>query len=196
MTTPRPGPRSGEDTCDPIGDAPAVLAGRRGACPGADLAAITLIAGLTGQAERFVPELVASARLNGHTWDQIAATLATSPDQARLRYGPESPIADTRRPYDLEPQPANPLHAPSRGRPRTWPASMPPGGRPRHSPAAAPPAAAEARRPRRSARSEAKTNDLQVRRGGGHTRPRGRPRWDPRTRASEAPTSTNPRTTA
>ena len=56
---------------------------------------------LTGQAERFLPELVTSARLNDHTCDQIAAALATSPEQAQLRYGDESPVADTRWPYDL-----------------------------------------------------------------------------------------------
>jgi len=40
-------------------------------------------------------------RLNGHTWDQIARALATSPDEARLRFDPESPIADPRWPDDL-----------------------------------------------------------------------------------------------
>jgi len=101
MTTPGPGPRSGDDTYDLIDDALAALAERRGAWLGDDLTAITLIASLTGQAERFLPELVTNARLNGHTWDQIAAALATSPDQAQLRYGPQSPIAGTRWPYDL-----------------------------------------------------------------------------------------------
>jgi hypothetical protein len=100
MITPRPGPRSGDDTCDLIDDALAALAGRRGAWLGDDLTAITLIASLINQAERFLPELVTSALLNGHTRDQIAAALATSPEQAQLRYGPQSPIADTRWPYD------------------------------------------------------------------------------------------------
>jgi hypothetical protein len=96
MTT----PSRGYDTYDLTGDALATLAERRGACLGDDLTAITLIASLTGQADRFLPELVISARLNGHTWSQIAWTLATSPDQAQLRYGPQSPIADTRWPHD------------------------------------------------------------------------------------------------
>ena len=100
MTT-SPGPHSGDDTFDLIDDALATLAERRGAWLGDDLTAITLIASLTGQAERFLPELVTNARLNGHTGDQIAAALATSPDQAQLRYGPQSPIAGTRWPYDL-----------------------------------------------------------------------------------------------
>ena len=101
MNTPSRGPRSGDDTYDLIDHALAALAERRSAWLGDNLTAITLIASLIDQAERFLPELVTSARLNGHTWDQIAQALATSPDQAQLRYGPESPIADTRWPYDL-----------------------------------------------------------------------------------------------
>src|SRR5260221_10050901 len=101
MTTPGyPGPRSGDDTHE-IDNALYALAERRGAWLGDDLTAITLIASLVDQAERFLPELVASALLNGHTWHEIAAALATSPEQAQLRYGPQSPIADTRWPYDL-----------------------------------------------------------------------------------------------
>ena len=34
------------------------------------------------------------------TWQQIATALATSPEQAELTYDPESPVADTRWPYD------------------------------------------------------------------------------------------------
>jgi hypothetical protein len=94
------GPHSGDGTSGLTGDALATLAGRRSAWPGDDLAAITLIASLAGQAERCLPELVTNARLNGHTWDQIAHALGTSPDDARLRFGPESPIAGTRWPYD------------------------------------------------------------------------------------------------
>jgi hypothetical protein len=100
LTTPRSGPRSGDDTYDLIDDALAALAERRGAWPGDDLAAITLIASLIDQAERFLPELVTNARLNGYTWDRISHALATSPEQAQLRYGDQSPIADTRWPYD------------------------------------------------------------------------------------------------
>ena len=100
MTTPRPGPRSGDHTYDLIDDALAALAKRRSAWPGDDLTAITLIASLIDQAERFLPELITNARLNGHTWDQIAHALATSPEQAQLRYSDQSPIADARWPYD------------------------------------------------------------------------------------------------
>jgi hypothetical protein len=66
-----------------------------------DLAAITLIASLTEQAERCLPELVTNARLNEHTRDEIASALATSPDEAHLRFDPESPVADQRWPYNL-----------------------------------------------------------------------------------------------
>ena len=101
MAIPGPGPRSGDDTYDLIDDALFKLAERRGAWLGDDLTAITLIASLIDQAERFLPDLVTNARLNDCTWDQIARALATSPEQAQLRYGDESPIADTRWPYDL-----------------------------------------------------------------------------------------------
>jgi hypothetical protein len=95
----RPGPRSGDDTYDLIDHALHQLAEHCGAWLGDDLAAITLIASLIDQAERILPELVASARLNGHTWNDIARALATSPD-ARLRFDPDSPAADSRWPYD------------------------------------------------------------------------------------------------
>ena len=74
---------------------------RRDAWLGNDLTAITLITSLIGQAERVLPEMVTSARLNGHTWDEIARAIGTSPDEARLRFDPESPVADPRWPYDL-----------------------------------------------------------------------------------------------
>lgn len=99
MTT-SPGPHSGKDTFDLIDDALATLAERRGAWLGDDLTAITLIASLIDQAERCLPELVTNARLNRHTWDEIARALATSPAEARLRFDPASPIADSRWPYE------------------------------------------------------------------------------------------------
>ena len=99
---PGQGPHSGDDTCDLTGHALGQLAGRRGAWPGDDLTAITVTASLTGQAGRFLPELVTSARLNGHTWHDIAQALATSPDEARLRFDPDSPVADSRWPYDYD----------------------------------------------------------------------------------------------
>ena len=75
------------------------LAAVDGSSPPAKLSAITLTASLIDQAERFLPELVTSARLNGHTLHDIAQALATSPDEARLRFDPDSPVADGRWPY-------------------------------------------------------------------------------------------------
>ena len=97
---PGQGPHSGDDTYDLIDDALYQLAERRKAWLGDPLAAITLLASLIDQAERFLPELVTSARLNGHTWHDIAQALATSPDEARRRFDPDSPVADGRWPYD------------------------------------------------------------------------------------------------
>jgi hypothetical protein len=95
-----PGPRSGDDTFDLIDDALATLAERRGAWLGDDLAAMTLVASLIEQAERLLPHLVQDARAGGHTWQEIAHALGTSPDEAQLRFDPDSPIADSRWPYD------------------------------------------------------------------------------------------------
>ncbi len=97
--TPVP-PHSGADTYDLIDDALYQLAERRHKWLGDPLAAITLLASLTGQAERMLPEHVLEARDNGATWHDIATALATSPDQAELRYSPDSPVADSRWPYD------------------------------------------------------------------------------------------------
>jgi hypothetical protein len=94
-----PGPRSGDDTRDLIDNALAALAERRGAWLGHDITAITLIASLIEQAERFLPEIVTSARLDGHAWDEIACAMGTSPDEARLRFDSDSSVADSRRPY-------------------------------------------------------------------------------------------------
>lgn len=92
-------PCSDDDTYDLIDDALAPLAEHHGAWLGDDLIAITLLANLIDQAERCLPELVTNARLNGHSWDEVARALATSPDEARLRFDPRSPIADGRWPY-------------------------------------------------------------------------------------------------
>lgn len=92
------GPRSGEDTFDLIDDAVAALAKRRGVGIGDDLTMIGLIASLIDQAERCLPQLVHDARANGHDWTTIAQVLGTGPDDARLRFDPESPIADGRWP--------------------------------------------------------------------------------------------------
>jgi hypothetical protein len=95
----RPKTRSDHDTVGLIDHALAELAERRGAWLGDHLTAVTLIASLIDQAQRCLPELVTNARLNQHAWEQIAHALGTSPNEARLRFDPESPIADTRWPY-------------------------------------------------------------------------------------------------
>ena len=100
MTTPA-APRSGDDTYDLIDDALYQLAERRKAWLGDPLAAITLLASLIDQAERMLPQLAHDARENGASWHDIATALATSPDQAELRYSPDSPVADSRWPYDF-----------------------------------------------------------------------------------------------
>ena len=93
-------PRSGDDTYDLIDDALYQLAERRGAWLGDPLTAITLTTSLIQQAERFLPELALEALDNSATWHQIATALATSPEQAEFLYSPDSPVADTRQPYD------------------------------------------------------------------------------------------------
>ena len=62
---------------------------------------MALIASLIDQAERWLPQHVHDARANGHGWDEIARALATSPAEARLRFDPQSPVADGRWPYDF-----------------------------------------------------------------------------------------------
>lgn len=95
-----PSPRSGDDTFDLIDNALATLAERRGLWLGDDLAAMALLASLIEQAERCLPQLVHDARANGHTWSEIGHALGTSPDDAQLRFDPESPIADSRWPHN------------------------------------------------------------------------------------------------
>ena len=97
-----PAPTTDPDTYAVLDDALAALAERRGAWLGDDTVLIHLLASLIAQAERSLPQAVATARAEGHTWTDIAALLATSPDEARLRFDPDSPIADPRWPYDTD----------------------------------------------------------------------------------------------
>jgi hypothetical protein len=76
------------------------LAERRHERLGDPLTAITLLASLIDQAERMIPEHVLQARDHGASWHDIAVALATSPEQAELRSSPDSPIADSRWPYN------------------------------------------------------------------------------------------------
>lgn len=94
------GPYSDDDTFEAIDQALGMLADRRGLFLGDEHATIGLLAGLIVQAERFLPEAVTNARMNGASWDQIADRLGTSADEARIRFDPDSPIADGRWPYN------------------------------------------------------------------------------------------------
>ncbi|WP_085231680.1 hypothetical protein [Mycobacterium conspicuum] len=91
-------PRSGEDTFDLIDDAVAALTDRRGVWLGDDLTAVALVASLIQQAERCLPQMIHDARANGHGWIEIARALGTNPDEACLRFDPDSPAADGRWP--------------------------------------------------------------------------------------------------
>ena len=97
-----PAPTTDPDTYDIIDDALAALAERRNAWLGDDTVMIHLLASLIAQAERCLPQAVTDARAEGHTWTGIAALLGTSPDEAWLRFDPDSPIADPRWPYDTD----------------------------------------------------------------------------------------------
>src|SRR6201984_3081947 len=101
MTEPVPPvpPHSGSDTWDLIENALRELASRRGRWLGDPLTPTTLLASLNDQGERRTPELAAGARNNGASWADIATALATSPEQAELRYTPRSPGRDTREPH-------------------------------------------------------------------------------------------------
>lgn len=100
MTNHHRGPLSDDDTYAVIDDAVTALATRRGAWLGDDKTVIELLASLIDQAERWLPHYVHNARANGANWEDIAQLLGTSPDEARLRFHPESPIADGRWPYN------------------------------------------------------------------------------------------------
>jgi hypothetical protein len=99
--TDHPAPRSDDDTFEVIDDALTTLATRRGLWLGDDHALIHLITSLIEQAERCLPQAVHDARANGTSWNELAQLLGTSPDEARLRFDPDSPIADGRWPYNF-----------------------------------------------------------------------------------------------
>ena len=102
MTDPIPPapPHSGNDTWDLVEDALRELADRRDRWLGDPLTAIIMLASLTGQAERMIPELAADARSNHASRADIATAPGTSPDQAELHYSRRSPARDTREPCD------------------------------------------------------------------------------------------------
>ncbi|MFP5070245.1 hypothetical protein ACLFMI_11335 [Pseudonocardia nantongensis] len=93
-----PDRRTDDDTFHVIDDALAALAERKQLWLGDDLILIHLLDALIVQAERCLPEAVHNALEGGADWDDIAALLGTSPHEAWLRFGPDSPIADGRWP--------------------------------------------------------------------------------------------------
>lgn len=100
MSSSLPAPLSDDDSFDVVDEAISELAGRCGLWIGDDAVLIHLLASLIAQAERCLPEAVLIARANGYGWDVIAQLLGTSPDEARLRFDPQSPVADGRWPLD------------------------------------------------------------------------------------------------
>ncbi|MGH3888309.1 MAG: hypothetical protein ACRDSZ_17375 [Pseudonocardiaceae bacterium] len=63
---------------------------------GDDRVMIHLVASLIQQSERCLPWLVAEARQDGCSWQDIAKLLGTNPEQAKLRFDPDSPTTDRR----------------------------------------------------------------------------------------------------
>jgi hypothetical protein len=45
--------------------------------------------------------MVTNVRLNGHSWGEIARAIVTSPEEAHMRFDPESPVADPDGPTTL-----------------------------------------------------------------------------------------------
>jgi hypothetical protein len=99
---PLPTPRSGDDaTFEAIDNAITTLGLHRQLWMGDPRNMIHLLASLIDQAQRCLPELVADARDHGCSWQDIATLLGTSPEQAQLRYDPDSPVADRRWMLDI-----------------------------------------------------------------------------------------------
>ena len=94
------GPVTDENTYAVIDYALAELAARWGANLGDDVVLIRLLASLITQAERCLPEAVLNARAEGASWTDIAELVGTSPEQAQLRFDPDSPVCDRRWPLD------------------------------------------------------------------------------------------------
>ncbi len=97
-----PRPYTDGDTIEIVDDAVSNLAERRGVWLGTDASVIHLLASLMVQAERELPLAVAMARGEGCTWDDIAQLLGTRAHEARIRFAPDSPVADGRWPFDLD----------------------------------------------------------------------------------------------
>lgn len=94
---------SGDDgTFEVVDHALAELGLLRGLWMGDDAVMIHLVASVISQAERCLPDLVASAMAEGECgWADIARLLGLSPEQAWARFAPESPVADRRPMLDV-----------------------------------------------------------------------------------------------
>jgi hypothetical protein len=79
---------------DVVDEAISELAGRRGLWIGDDAVLIHLLASVIAQAERCLPEVVATVLMNGYGWEDIARLLGSSPDEVRLRFDSESPVVE------------------------------------------------------------------------------------------------------
>lgn len=92
-----PAPRSGDDaTFEVLDQAITALGFIRHLWMGDDKVMIHIIASLIDQAQRCLTHLIAEARHDASSWTDIATLLGTSPQQAKLRFDPDSPTADQR----------------------------------------------------------------------------------------------------
>jgi hypothetical protein len=97
-----PAPQSGDDaTFEIVDHAVGELGLHRGLWMGDDRNMIHLVASVIDQAQRFLPHLIAEAIEDGCTWKDIAYLLGTDAEQAKSRYDPFSPTADTRWLFDI-----------------------------------------------------------------------------------------------
>jgi hypothetical protein len=101
MSQPPIPPRTDDDTYDVLDDALTALAQRRGLSLD-ERTTIHLLASLIDQALRALPHEVDTARANGTSWNDIAILIGTSTEEARLRFDPDSPIADGRWPWPTD----------------------------------------------------------------------------------------------
>lgn len=94
-------PHSGDDdTFGVVDEAVCVLGLRRGLWMGDDRVMIHLVASLIDQAARLLPHLVAEARADGVSWEDLAGLLGAGVAEVRARFDPDSPVADTRWLWD------------------------------------------------------------------------------------------------
>jgi hypothetical protein len=75
-----------DDVSDLIQESLVLLAERRAAWLGDDIAAIRLLANLVDKAAEALALRVAAARSAGTTWQEIADALGTTPTEVRLRF--------------------------------------------------------------------------------------------------------------